>query len=250
MEAGCPAARRRRRRPAARLASPGAAATTTPDHLLRPHPGPDRAAARALRRRDRHRHRRPLRRLRRPRPAASTRRATRRRPTSSSRRARGRSASSTRKGRLTSSTRRVLDLVAERFRADDGPWVGLSGRQRVLVYNPELVAEADLPDSVLDLTDARYDGRSPSPRPTARSRTSSPPCARARRRRGHRLAHGLADNGAADLRNNNAIVEAVSRGEIAMGLVNHYYNVPGPGRGPGTAEPRTTSSPTATSVAW
>ena len=40
-----------------------------PRRLLGPHRGPDRPAARAVRRGDRHQHRRPLRRLRRPRPA-------------------------------------------------------------------------------------------------------------------------------------------------------------------------------------
>ena len=35
---------------------------------------------------------------------------------------------------------------------------------------------------------------------------------------------GMADNGTRTYANNNAIVEAVGRGEIDMGLVNHYYN--------------------------
>ena len=43
-------------------------------------------------------------------------------------------------------------------RADDGAWVGLTGRVRTLVYNTELVDEADLPGSVLDLTDPQYEG--------------------------------------------------------------------------------------------
>jgi iron(III) transport system substrate-binding protein len=34
----------------------------------------------------------------------------------------------------------------------------------------------------------------------------------------------MADNDAQEYGNNNAIVEAVARGEIPMGLVNHYYN--------------------------
>jgi iron(III) transport system substrate-binding protein len=35
---------------------------------------------------------------------------------------------------------------------------------------------------------------------------------------------GMADNDARTYANNNAIVEAAGRGEIDMGLVNHYYN--------------------------
>ena len=48
--------------------------------------------------------------------------------------------------------------MAEGNHAGDGTWVGLSGRVRVLVYNPDLVPEEDLPDSVLDLTAPDYEG--------------------------------------------------------------------------------------------
>ena len=44
---------------------------------------------------------------------------------------------------------------SEHFRASDGDWVGLSGRSRVIVYNTEETDEADVPDSVFDLTDPR-----------------------------------------------------------------------------------------------
>jgi iron(III) transport system substrate-binding protein len=63
------------------------------------------------------------------------------------------------KGRLGQLEAAVLDKVDERFRNADGRWVGISGRQRVLVYNSEQVAEADLPDSVLELTDERFAGK-------------------------------------------------------------------------------------------
>jgi iron(III) transport system substrate-binding protein len=36
---------------------------------------------------------------------------------------------------------------------------------------------------------------------------------------------GMADNEARSFANNTAIVQAVGRGEIDMGLANHYYNV-------------------------
>jgi iron(III) transport system substrate-binding protein len=46
------------------------------------------------------------------------------------------------------------------FSDADGYWTGFSARARVLVYNTRLVAEADAPASVLDLTDARFRARS------------------------------------------------------------------------------------------
>src|SRR5918999_1212981 len=63
------------------------------------------------------------------------------------------------KGRLGQLEGDVLDKVDQRFRNADGRWVGISGRQRVLVYNSEEVTEAELPDSVLDLTDDRFAGK-------------------------------------------------------------------------------------------
>ena len=56
-------------------------------------------------------------------------------------------------GRLAELDDAVLSVVEEGFRASNGTWVGLTGRVRVVVYNSELVDEADLPTSVLDLTD-------------------------------------------------------------------------------------------------
>src|SRR4029453_4389017 len=53
------------------------------------------------------------------------------------------------KGRLGQLGAATLDKVDARFRNADGRWVGVSGRQRVLVYNAGQVTEAELPDSVL-----------------------------------------------------------------------------------------------------
>ena len=56
------------------------------------------------------------------------------------------------KGRLGQLDPGLLAMVDPRFHNREGRWVGVSGRQRVLVYNSRQVREADLPDSVLDLT--------------------------------------------------------------------------------------------------
>lgn len=119
----------------------------------------------------------------------------------------------------------VLEAVDARFRSSSGRWVGLTGRERVLVYNRELIAPADLPRSVLEVTDERYRGRVG----VAPQNASFQDFVTAMR-----LVTGddatlewLRDLAASSPRvypNNNAIVAAVGRGEVAMGLVNHYYN--------------------------
>jgi iron(III) transport system substrate-binding protein len=129
------------------------------------------------------------------------------------------------KGRLGQLDAGVLDKVDQRFRNANGRWVGISGRQRVLVYNSEQVAEADLPDSVLELTDERFAGKVA----VAPANGSFQDFVTAMRQLEGEEATAtwlkeLAANEPRTYANNNAIVEAVSRGEVEMGLVNHYYN--------------------------
>jgi iron(III) transport system substrate-binding protein len=128
-------------------------------------------------------------------------------------------------GRLGQLDSGELGKVDARFRNADGRWVGISGRQRVLVYNSEQVAEADLPDSVLELTGERFAGKVA----VAPSNGSFQDFVTAMRQlEGEEATAGwlkaMAANEPRTYANNNAIVEAVSRGEVQMGLVNHYYN--------------------------
>jgi iron(III) transport system substrate-binding protein len=119
----------------------------------------------------------------------------------------------------------VIDLAGPGAASDDGRWVGLSGRRRVIVYNADMADPQDLPDSVLDLTEPEYEGMVG----VAPSNGSFQDFVSAMRidlgdeATAEWLA-GMADNDAQEYGNNNAIVEAVARGEIPMGLVNHYYN--------------------------
>jgi iron(III) transport system substrate-binding protein len=129
------------------------------------------------------------------------------------------------KGRLGQLGAATLDKVDARFRNADGRWVGISGRQRVLVYNAEEVSRAELPGSVLELTDARYAGKVA----VAPSNGSFQDFVTAMRQlegedATQRWLTAMAANKPRTYANNNAIVEAVGRGEVEMGLVNHYYN--------------------------
>lgn len=119
----------------------------------------------------------------------------------------------------------TLGLVPDTYRAESGQWVGLSGRQRVLVYNEDLVSEDELPSSILDLTDPAYAGDVA----VAPANGSFQDFVSALRVQlgddaTAEWLEGMADNDAPEYANNAAIVDAVSRGEVPMGLVNHYYN--------------------------
>lgn len=126
--------------------------------------------------------------------------------------------------RLQALPSELLDRVDPDYRGSDGTWVGVTGRVRTLVYNTELVDEADLPDSVLDLTDPVYAGQV-ALAPTNGSFQDFVTAMRMALGDDATLAwlEGMAANDAPTYDRNSAIVEAVSRGEVPMGLVNHYY---------------------------
>jgi iron(III) transport system substrate-binding protein len=118
----------------------------------------------------------------------------------------------------------ILDKVPAGFRSPEGLWVGTSGRARVLVYNTEEVEEADLPGSVLDLTDEEWQGKV-GWAPTNGSFQAFVTAMRLVEGDDETKAwlEAMSDNDTQPYDGNSAIVQAVASGEIAVGLVNHYY---------------------------
>jgi iron(III) transport system substrate-binding protein len=128
-------------------------------------------------------------------------------------------------GRLERLPASVLDRVEPRFRSADGRWVGVSGRVRTLVFNTEVVSPDELPESVFDLTGEQYRGDVG----VAPANASFQDYVTAMRElvgdsRTLEWLEGMVANDVRTYANNIAIVEAVGRGEIPFGLVNHYYN--------------------------
>ena len=128
--------------------------------------------------------------------------------------------------RLATLPEDLLGMVDAGFAASDGTWVGLSGRVRVVVYNSQLVGPEDLPTSVLELAGSAYAGRV-AVAPTNGSFQDFVTAMRSELGDEATLVwlEGLAANRAPNYPKNSAIVEAVGRGEVEMGLVNHYYNL-------------------------
>ena len=105
-------------------------------------------------------------------------------------------------------------------------WVGTSGRSRVLVYNTQRAPrKASCPRSVWGLTNSRWKGKigiAPTnasfqaflggDRLTCTART-----------RVRTWLRGLQTNDVRFYPNNTIVVQAVGRGDIQVGLVNHYY---------------------------
>ena len=103
-------------------------------------------------------------------------------------------------------------------------WVPLSGRARLLAYNPKKIAAEDLPKSILDLTDPKYAGQVGWAPSNASFQTF---VTALRAAKGEEAAEawlrGLKDNGAKTYAKNTPIIKALGAEEISMGLPNHYY---------------------------
>jgi iron(III) transport system substrate-binding protein len=124
-------------------------------------------------------------------------------------------------GLLTAIPDEIFSLVPAEYSAADKSWVGVSGRARVLVYDPAEVSE--LPASIFDLEAESWQGRI-GIAPTNASFQSFVTAMR--------VIHGdertlewleaMREN-AVIYEKNGAILEAVESGQLAAGLINHYY---------------------------
>jgi iron(III) transport system substrate-binding protein len=118
----------------------------------------------------------------------------------------------------------ILDEVDSRFRSPTGNWIGVSGRARVVDYNTNLVKESELPKDVWELTQPKWRGKV-AWAPTNGSFQSFVT--------GMRIKEGdektlewlkaMKANDVKKYGNNTSIVKALGRGEVHLGLVNHYY---------------------------
>jgi iron(III) transport system substrate-binding protein len=118
----------------------------------------------------------------------------------------------------------ILGRVEERFRSPEGLWVGTSGRGRVAVYNTEALDASELPASILDFADPRWEGRIGLP-PTNSSFQAHVAAMMLTIGEGptRDWLEGLMANGVRFYEDNAATTRAVATGEIEVGLVNHYY---------------------------
>ena len=116
--------------------------------------------------------------------------------------------------------------VPAAYRDSENRWVATSGRGRVLAYSTERVSEDELPASIFDLTDPKWNGRIALPATN-----------------GSFLAHvtamrvihgddataewlaGIKANAPVAVRNNTAAIQAIGDGEADIAVTNNYYLV-------------------------
>lgn len=118
----------------------------------------------------------------------------------------------------------LLELVDDNFHSPSGAWTGVTGRVRVIAYSTERVSEDELPTSVFDVTDEKWRGRV-GYAPTNGSFQAFVTAMRVSE--GEDVARqwleDLLANDPVVFENNSSQLEGIQRGEIDLGLVNHYY---------------------------
>ncbi len=115
--------------------------------------------------------------------------------------------------------------VPENLRADDGSWVALTLRPRVIMFNTDLVAPEEVPTTMMDLTDPQWKGQIGA----ADSRNGAMVAQLVAMR--HLLGEeamtafvqGLVANETQWFGGHTDVRKAVGAGELKLGLVNHYY---------------------------
>ena len=117
----------------------------------------------------------------------------------------------------------IIFAVPEWARASDGSWVGVTGRARVIVYNADL-DESELPKTAGDLTDPKWKGRVG----WAPTNASFRVMVTAMRHiwgedKTRDWLEGMLANDVQVYPKNTPVVDAAGKGEVDIGLVNHYY---------------------------
>lgn len=118
-----------------------------------------------------------------------------------------------------------LEVIPANFRADDGSWVGLAARSRVLMYNKDLISEDEMPKSVFDLTDEQWRGQFVITRAGNASMVSHISAIRAVYGDAFtsQFITDLLANEPTIVSGHTDIRRAVGAGEFKFGLVNNYY---------------------------
>ncbi len=126
-------------------------------------------------------------------------------------------------GLLAQTDATTLAVLPKEYVASNGTWIGITARVRVVAFNPKLVSEKDLPDSVLEFSQPQWQGK-----------IGFVPTSGAFQEQAVAIIklHGLdaAEEWLTGLRafgkvysNNMVALKAVENGEVAAVLANNYY---------------------------
>lgn len=117
----------------------------------------------------------------------------------------------------------TLAQVPAAYRPSTGSWTGIAARSTVLVYNPSLISDNELPSSMLDLAKPEWKGRwAAAPSGADFQAIVS---AILEQEGSDDTASWLAGMNAnfSEYKSNSAVMKAVNAGEVPVGIIYHYY---------------------------
>jgi iron(III) transport system substrate-binding protein len=119
----------------------------------------------------------------------------------------------------------TLAKTGSKYNSPQGDWLGVSARVSVLIYNPSLISKSQLPTSVLQLANPKYQGKLAF---AAGETDFQPIVTSVARAYGNAKAttwlDGIKANAGSHIYpDNETIADEVNRGAVAFGVVNQYY---------------------------
>ncbi len=123
------------------------------------------------------------------------------------------------------SMREVDRAIPPQFRAPDNAWVGLSGRFWIIVYNTSMVKPNQI-GSLLDLAKPEWKDKIAIPNSGSEYLQAGVSVIKATHddAKTKQFLQGLKDNAGSQVyQKSSQIVDAVAKGQVALGIVNHYY---------------------------
>ena len=119
----------------------------------------------------------------------------------------------------------TLAKTASKYNSPEGDWVGVSGRVSVLIWDPKLISAAELPTTILELANPKYNGKLAF---AAGETDFQPIVTSVVKAYGTAAASawlaGIKANASSHIYpDNETIADEVNRGAVAFGVVNQYY---------------------------
>lgn len=118
----------------------------------------------------------------------------------------------------------LTSLIPTGFTSEDGTWIGVTGRARVIAYDSTVLSADEVPSSILDLADSDWSGNvafAPGNASTQSFVTAL------RVLEGEEAAdawvEAISANSPVLTEKNSATLDLVDSGEVSIGLINHYY---------------------------